>query len=181
MMIFNRVLGLLLGVALAAAGALLLVELALALSGQSPAIVPLSQWDGTLRGLNWGDDTLVATLVAAAVVGALLLAAELWPRRPALLPLSERRPGRAAAIQRRGLQDHLRRVALEDPDVVGARARAGRRKAKVDARMAASADSRQVRERLKDAVNRAVEAIGFTGRFRASISVSRAEQRPRTR
>lgn len=85
-----------------------------------------------LHGLTWNEPQVLVVGIAAAVLGALLLAAALLPGRARVLPLTGSRPdGIDAGIRRRDLRALLRNGAAEVDGVISARIRLRRDKALV--------------------------------------------------
>jgi uncharacterized protein DUF6286 len=177
--VFNRVLGLLLGLTLAATGAITCVEILLGLIGRPPWLIPRSLWDSALRELTWTTPTFITVLVVLTVVGLLLVVLQLIPRRPAALPLQPTGANRTAEIDRRGLQERLRQVAISDPDVLGARVRAQRRRVKIDAAVPPDADAGAVRGRLGAAMEESLQRLGLAVPYRSAVQVRRARERVR--
>ncbi len=81
MRVFNRLLVLVLGVALAVAGVLVVVEAIWAWAGSGPVGAFVGQWIATFRTTPWSAPIVIAISVAVAVVGLVLLLAELRPQR----------------------------------------------------------------------------------------------------
>ncbi|MDP8958253.1 MAG: hypothetical protein M3N51_03425, partial [Actinomycetota bacterium] len=82
MTVVNRLLGLILGLALAWAGLLILIEAARAALGESPWLVDVRAWDQALGDLTWNDQVLLLVLAGMVLLGLILLIMELKPRRP---------------------------------------------------------------------------------------------------
>ncbi len=179
MRLVNRVLALLLGLALAAGGVIVLVEAALRPLGRAPWLVPRTSWDQQLRSAGWDEPWLVAGLVIALCAGLLLLAAALWPRRPDVLALRESAPDRTAALDRRGLQRHLRQVATGDDEVVGATIRVRRRRVKVRADVPPDVDAGSVRTRLRERLTSAIDRLELQSSYRTSVDTRRVKERVR--
>ena len=80
---FNRILSLLLGLALIAGGLLVVVEVVTAFVRDTPWPIRVDQWAATLRQQTFADTIPRIVFLAAAAVGLLLLVAEArpWPKR----------------------------------------------------------------------------------------------------
>jgi hypothetical protein len=176
---FNRVLGLLLGLALAAAGVIAAAELVLGLTGQPPWLIARSDWDTGLSRLVWTSPTLIAVLIGLTLVGLILLVLQLLPRVPVALPLQPTGANRSAEIDRRGLQERLRQVAIADPDVLGARVRARRRRVKVAVNVPPDVDGGEVRNRLRSELDDSLGELGLAVRYRPVVALRRARERVR--
>lgn len=173
----NRLLALVVALALAAAGAIAVVEITAGLLGRPPVLVRRTDLATELAQLRWDDPRVVAAAAAMVLVGLLLLAVELIPRRPAQLPLQDR-PGRSAAIDRRGLQERLRHVALGDRDVVAATVRV-RRRARLRVSVPGGTDRRDARARVRERVTAAIGQLGLRRRLPVTVAVVTARERTR--
>jgi hypothetical protein len=173
--VINRMLGLVLGLALLVAGVVTVVEVVAARLGRPPWVVPTSAWDQTLGALRWD----VTVLVAMLVIGLVLLLLELWPRQPQVLPLQPASPDRTAAVDRRGLQEHLRQIVAEDPSVTTVRVQAGKRKVAVQAEVPPSEDVATVRQRLESRLTEALDRLDLQRPVRPTVQLDRGEERVR--
>lgn len=179
MTVVNRMLALVLGLALLVAGVVTVVEVVAARLGRPPWVVPTSAWDQTLGALRWDDSRVVTVLVAMLVIGLLLLLLELWPRQPQVLPLQPASPDRTAAVDRRGLQEHLRQIVAEDPSVTTVRVQAGKRKVAVQAEVPPSEDVATVRQRLESRLTEALDRLDLQRPVRPTVQLDRGEERVR--
>lgn len=173
MRLVNRLLGLLLGLGLAALGGLILIESIAFLLGNPPWLVPLQQWAAVVDDLTWDDRGMVIALVVMLVVGALLLVAELAPRTPSSLELDGSTPQRAVSIDRRGLERRLRTAALRHPHVDDAHVKVRQRRIQVRAGVPWDSETSQVRAEVASALDETVQAIGLQQRPRTSVRVDR--------
>lgn len=176
MALLNRLLGLLLGLALAFAGGLLAAEAVVAALGRPPLLIDRQGAASTLEGLGWNDSLATAVLVGLVVVGALLLIAQLVPRTPDALPLRSDR-SRTAEVDRKALGARLSTIALADGEVIGAKTRVGRRRAKVRAKAQPGAEVKQVRKRVIQAEHEAVAALELANGFTTKVKVGRVRER----
>jgi hypothetical protein len=80
---FNRILSLLLGLALITGGLLVVVEVVTAFVRDTPWPIRVDQWAATLRQQTFADTIPRIVFLATAAVGLLLLVAEArpWPKR----------------------------------------------------------------------------------------------------
>ena len=127
----NRLLTLLLSVALIGFGVVLAVEVIGALFGSHPLLV---DWRGAYRAgrTDRWDSAIVRVLACAvAVVGLLLLLAQLKPRRISRLTVSSGDPNTDAALTRAGVRSALRRAAEDVDGISTAKVKLARRRAKV--------------------------------------------------
>jgi hypothetical protein len=90
---FNRVLSLLLGLALIAGGLLMVVEVVTAFVGDTPWPIRVDRWAATLRQQTFADTLPRVVFLAAAAVGLVLLVAEArpWPKRSLALTSDDQR------------------------------------------------------------------------------------------
>ncbi|HEX4538650.1 MAG TPA: hypothetical protein VH112_00255 [Acidimicrobiales bacterium] len=82
----NRLLSLLLGLALAVAGVFVMIEVILAAAGESFVVLPARRWLGWLKATPWSAASVMAILSAMTLVGLILLVAELRPWRSRRMP-----------------------------------------------------------------------------------------------
>jgi hypothetical protein len=90
---FNRVLSLLLGLALIAGGLLMVVEVVSTFVRDTPWPIRVDQWAATLRQQAFADTLSRVVFLAAAAVGLVLLVAEArpWPKRGLALATDDQR------------------------------------------------------------------------------------------
>jgi hypothetical protein len=117
---FNRMLSLLLGLALLAGGLLVAAEVAAALLDRGELVIPARRWADALRATTFADARVVFAVVAA--VGLVLFVAEArrWPKQR--VPLADDQQ-RSWWLLRRSLEQHLGRAVTTGTGATGARAR----------------------------------------------------------
>lgn len=128
---FNRLLTLLLSVALIAFGVVLAVEVVGALFGSHPLLI---DWRGAYRAGRsdrWDSAFVRVLACAVAAVGLLLLLAQLKPRRISRLTVSSDDPHTDAALTRDGVRSSLRKAAEDVDGISAAKVKISRRSAKV--------------------------------------------------
>lgn len=179
MRIINRLLGMLLGLALLAGGLLAVVETVLAFTQRPPWLVPYDQWTPVLADLTWDDRTLMAVAALLVLGGLLLVVLQLWPGRPIALRLVEDAPNRLAAMDSRGLQDLLRRSAVEDGDVIDADVRLSRRSARVSGRVPQDAKPRAVQARTRARLRERVGELNLKRPLKVKVRMERSKARVR--
>lgn len=180
MRLTNRLTVLALGVGLVAVGVIAGAEVVLTWIGRGPWIIARDHWDRSLARLEWDNTSLTRVSAVLVVGGALLCIVQLWPRRPTSFPLTEPNDLRRASIERRSLEERLQAVVLEDDEILGARVRAGRRRARVRVGVPVGSPQRAVKERLAPRVQGAMTAIGVARRLRPAVTV-REDRRRRVR
>lgn len=179
MEVTNRIVGLLLGLAVLAAGVLTLVETVLAMINRPGWLIDRDRWEQIAADLRWDDPALILIATIVALVALALALLQLWPARPRFLPLNPHAEGRRDAIDGRGLQTLLRRAAAEDQDVVSADVTVRRRKAKVTVRSPADADVNSVRDRVAKQIGARIEALQLQQPMSPRVRVQRSRERVR--
>jgi hypothetical protein len=81
MRVFNRLFLLVVGVALALAGVLVVIEAVSAWAGSGFVGAPVGQWLSTFKATPWSAPIVIAISAAVAVAGFILLLAEVRPQR----------------------------------------------------------------------------------------------------
>ncbi|MBA3524197.1 MAG: hypothetical protein H0T85_06530, partial [Geodermatophilaceae bacterium] len=110
----DRILAVLFGLAGLVGGVLIVVEIAYrGLGNTGYLLVPWNSLSGYLREKSWSAVAVITTGVVLAVLGLLLVLAELKPRRPGLLVLASVHPDVTAALPRRAVSRVIS-TALED-------------------------------------------------------------------
>lgn len=175
----NRLLGLLVGLTLLGAGLLLVVETALSFLQRPSWLVPLDRWATELSGLAWQDRTLMVVAALCVVAGVGLVTLQMWPARPAALRLIEQRVNRLAALDGRGLEELLRRAAVDDSDVLGAAVRVSRRTARVKGSVPQDASLSAVRSRTRERVQAAVRELRLERPLKVVVRMRRSKVRVR--
>jgi hypothetical protein len=105
----NRLLSLLLAMALISGGLLVAAEAAAALVGQPPLLVPAAQWAADLRGRSFANQDMQLVLSGVAVVGLMLFVAEVWPWPKRLVALGQDEHG-FWWLHRRSAEKQVRRI-----------------------------------------------------------------------
>ncbi len=168
----NRVLSVLLALALFLGGLLVAVECVLAALGRPSWVIPRQQWESALTSATW-DETLVRLIaVGAVVVGLLLLVAALRRGAPGTLALPTTTDGVDVRAQRRGVERSVASAARRTDGVTDAHAKASRRRVTVRA-----ATSLRNPGDTQSAVQRAADAriaeLGLDGQLRSKVSLDR--------
>jgi len=173
--VVNRLLAVVLGVALAGAGVVLIAETVAAAFERSPVFIDRDRITREMDGLGWGDPVVLAVLLSLLLLGAILLLIQMLPRHPETLPLRSYRD-RNAAIDRRALTSRIGKVALADPEVASARVAVTGNGARVRARAIPGAEVGSVRQRLRQKVEEALDRYQVSPRPPARVTVSRSRE-----
>lgn len=174
---FLRILALLLGLALAAAGVLIVLEVVVAWirPAQDGLVVPWQSWRAALAEQTWADRPVLIVAICAAVVGLLLgLVALLAGRRQIGLdsPAPAVTMSTTPSVVARLVGRHVRAA----DDIAAATVTASSRKITVRASGTAGASP----EALRDVVHERVDTLldGVPLRHRPRVSVSARIEKP---
>lgn len=180
MALLNRILSVLLALALLLGGLLAAVEIILALLGRPSWLLPHEQWSTWLAEQTWDTAPVRAGLAALVLLGLLLLWPALRRGRPSTLSLPPRPHGTPAGVNvsasRRGIETSLATAARRTSGVSAARAQVSRRRATVRARTATRSPG-NVQTELTDAVTGTLTDLGLTQVLRPRVTISTKEAR----
>ena len=84
MTVINRLLTLVLGAVILAGGLLVMLEAIWAWTGSGFVWIPEQRWLRAFKTTEWSDNLVIAISIGVAVVGLVLLLAQLRPQRPRL-------------------------------------------------------------------------------------------------
>jgi len=131
----NRVLAVMVALALLVLSVLVLVEIVwiLALGGTQPVVLPYPPVTDYLAELTWNSAPARAILIGLVIVGLLLIAAEFRRSKPGLLTLASSSAPVTAGVERRTLQKAAAAAATDVDGISTARARVSRRQVNVSA------------------------------------------------
>lgn len=177
MRVFVRILSLLLGLALAAAGALLALEVGWtwARPVDGPLLVPWPAWRDRLAGLTWQDTEVRITAWVVAGVGLVLLLVALTARRKDI-ELLDPTPGVIVRTSPRSLARIVGTRVRAEENVSGASVTATARKVRVRASSGLESEE-QLRPRLQEVVRTTLEDLPLTRRPRISVVVDSPRDR----
>lgn len=168
----DRILTLILSLALFAFGCLVVAEVVQsALGNPEPLLLPYPAVAEFFGANTWTSGWVVAGAVVVGLLGLLLFLSEVRRRRPALLAMRTTDPGVVAAISRKSITRALDSAVRGAPGIERSTVRPGRRKIRIRAaaRSGAPADVReQVTRRAEDALN----GLALQGEPTLSVSVS---------
>jgi len=141
--LFNRIVALVLGLALAAAGVVVIIEAVSTWTSSGFLVVPGTSWLKSFETTPWSAPIVIAISSGVAVVGILLLVFEVRPERKRVVPYQTDTAGEWQ-LMRRSTETHLqRRLTAQVPtSPIKARLKPGRKwSLAVKARSAASTRS----------------------------------------
>lgn len=179
MPLVNRLLALVLGLALAVAGVIAIIEVSLLLGAHQPWLVDRTAWHESLEQLRWSDRPMTLGLTIALACGLALAFLQLVPRQPARLALDDAAEDRSTSVSRRGLQDRLREVVSGDPEVVEARVKVSRSRAAVRASVHRSTEPADVRRRLSESLYGSLDELALSHRLRVQVQLDESKARVR--
>lgn len=107
MVIVNRLLALVVGAAVAAGGLLVIIEAIWAWTGSGFVWIPGQEWLTSFKTTTWSDNLPIAISIGVAVIGFILVLAELRPRRPRVAPFESDRD--TWLLLRRSTEGYLNR------------------------------------------------------------------------
>jgi Family of unknown function (DUF6286) len=166
-----------LGLALAAAGLLLAIEVGAAWvrpADGSGLLVPWPRWRTTVEGLTWADNPVPAVAVAVAVTGLLLLLLGLLARR-ADVELEPPSPEITVTTSPRVLARMVGRRVRAAEDVASAAVTASRRRVAVTAQGWTEPDP-QLRTSVEARVNELLDELPLRHRPRVAVRVAERGQ-----
>jgi hypothetical protein len=115
MRVFNRLLVLALGVAIAAAGVLVILEAIWTWTNSGFVWIPGREWLNSFKTTPWSAPIVIAVSIAVAAAGFVLVVAEVRPQRKRHAPFSTDDQGNWLLL-RRSTEAHLqRRLAAQVP------------------------------------------------------------------
>lgn len=139
----DRVLALVLGLALFALGCLVVAEVGYAALGNSgPLLLPYPDVADFLRRTPWTSGWIVAGAAVLAVLGLVLFGSEVRRRRPGLLAMRSDDPNVVAAVSRKSVVRAMQTAVNDAAGIERSTVRVGARKIRVraSARSGAPAD-----------------------------------------
>jgi uncharacterized protein DUF6286 len=168
----NRILGVILALALIVGAALVIVEVIAVLVGAQPVLV---DWQAALdwaRRTRWDATGVKTAGVVLLVVGLALTLFEVWPSRARRLPIDSGDPSLEVAVTRRGLAQDLK-VAVGEVDGVTPRrieVRPGRVRVWATAR-GSGEERRALREAVMESVGTHLDQLRLRRRPRLAVTV----------
>ena len=155
MRLVNRPLAFILAAALAVAAIIVIIEVVAFAVHHGPLLLHWTTWYRWADRTRWNQLVIQVWSAILIVIGAVILALELKPRRATRLPLRSRHEATDAAVTRGGLANALRAAATGVDGVSAATATVRRRRARVSA--TAAARGRTASEALRQPVTQALQ------------------------
>ncbi|MEV4467647.1 DUF6286 domain-containing protein [Micromonospora echinofusca] len=178
MRVLNRLLALLLAVAVVFAATVGVIEVIAQRAHHHPVLL---DWPGVhhwAARTSWGAAPVLLLSIGLVIIGLLLLIAQLKPRRRTRLPIAAANPATDAAITRGGLAHNLRRTVTGIDGVGHAHVTVRRHHARVSAttRNATDSDRDKLRTTLTDAAQRQIAALHLNHPPTLSVRVTTRER-----
>ena len=172
MRLVNRLLAALLSLALIVAGVLVVVEVVAQRLGRNPAIVDWQQLHDWAKRTPWQQGSVRVACIVLAILGLLLLVAELKRSRPSRLAV--RSDATDAAYTRRGVAATIRSAVSEVDGINSASVSVSRRKVKVAATTAGLQPftAETLREPTTEAARQRLDALELQAPPALSVQVS---------
>lgn len=170
----NRLLAGLVALALVALAVVTGVEVVRWALGSEPWVVPWRDWGATLADLRADDTGLLVVSAGALVVGLLLLAFELWRRRPDDLDTQPLLEGVPTVATRSGVASAATSAARGVSGVIGASAGVRRQRLRVEVRTRLRGESGPLSEQVRAAVVQSLSDLEVVRRPRITVAVKEA-------
>jgi hypothetical protein len=154
MRLVNRPLAVILAAALAVAAIIVIIEVIAFAVHHGPVVLHWTTWYRWAGKTRWDQLVIRVWSAVLIVIGAVILAVELKPRRVTRLPLRSAHDATDAAVTRRGLAGTLRAAATGVDGISSAAVRVRRRRARVTA--VSAARGRPAADALKEPVTQAL-------------------------
>lgn len=173
----NRVLAAIFGLALAAAGVLVVWEAVAIVLEPSSRRIPYESWIASQEAFRWNSPEVLWIGAGLAALGLILVALQLVPRKPSALGAALGENGVQVDVDRSGLEGALTRAATGVEGVTGARTRTRRKKVSTRFDIPGGGD-RATTEAVAGALRRGLERFRVKPSPRVAVH-SRARGRAR--
>ncbi len=169
--LINRLLAILLSLAVVAGSVLLIVEVARWALGMTQWVLPYRDWWRAATDLLAGDDRLLTLAAFVAALGLLLLLFELVPRRPTDLATAPLADGVMTVTTRGGVRSAAVSAARSVSGVRSASASVRRRTVGVTAHTRARGVAPGLRRLVREAVEESLTGLELQSRPKVRVSV----------
>ncbi len=170
----DRLLGLIIGLALAVAAVLTGIEVMELVLGNPPAIIPRHTWDRQLRLQHWNSSGMEVTSGVLLGVGVVLILLQLVRRRPVRLALRSL-PGQRTWLTRQGLARRLAHDVGRVDNVRSAKVKVGRRRVRARVVLAAGTDRSTGSRAVRQASLATLGALGVVRDMNVKVKASAAK------
>jgi hypothetical protein len=165
----NRLLALVLGIAVAGVAVVTGIEIVALASGSSAVLIPRHSWDHGLHRLRWASAGAGVASGIVATVGVVLLLVQIIPRRPVRLPLRSL-AGERVFLSRRGLARRLSLDVADLDEVSAVKVRVTARAVRATAALAAGIDRKAGADAVRQTLQATLDHVAPTHRFRVRVS-----------
>jgi hypothetical protein len=173
MRVANRPLAFILAAALLACSVVIIGEVIGSAVHHSPLLVHWTTWSGWARSTRWDAFAVRFWAAVLMIIGLVLVALEVKPRRVTRLPLAGIGQATGATVSRRGLARMLREEATGVDGITGATVQVRRRRARVTAasRARGQAAASAMTEPLTQALGARLDGLGMRHAPRLTVRV----------
>ncbi len=171
----NRIVSALLALALAVAGALVVIEIVLAALDRAHWIIPHEDWARSARETVFSDRSARVLFAVLAAAGIALLLLELVRRRPPALAMETGEEGVTADLDRKGVERWLATRLSDVEGAAGTKAKVDRRSVEVRA-STPQRDAAEVQERLEVAAQEQLDELNLATPLTARAKVTSRRQ-----
>lgn len=178
MRVFDRVVAVIVGLALLGLGVLITAEVIWSegMGRSGHLVLPYESSSRYLHQHVWSSTPIRAITAGVAAVGLILLLLELKRRRPGVLTMAGSTAGVMTGISRRSLGRALTRVATSVPGIAEAKARVSRRRASIRARTRLR-DPGDLEQQLGRELAESLDSLQLTRPPRLRVRLSHREDR----
>ncbi|NUR70365.1 MAG: alkaline shock response membrane anchor protein AmaP [Hamadaea sp.] len=170
----NRLLAVIVALALIALSVVVIVEVIAAAVGARPVLIDWPDALAWARRTRWDDSALKVTGLLLALGGLGLLVFEFWPSRVRRLPVSSTDPNLDVAVTRRGLAQDMTAATEEVDGVTPTRVKVGRNRIRVLATARdAAPDAAGLTEEVAASAGTHLDRLRLARRPRLSVNVAR--------
>jgi len=173
----NRVLAVVVTIALLFAAVVFAIELIASRAGAGPVVVDWHSAYSWLATRTWADTSVRITIALCTLAGLALLVAQLLRRRPDRLRVAGGEAATDAAITRRSLVRSVQQAVGDIDGISRARVRLRGNRITVDARRRAEVVEDVDREAVADTTRRAVDELRLRRPPRVSVTLATAKER----
>jgi hypothetical protein len=172
MRLANRILAVVAALALAAGGLLLAAEIVWGRLGQQPLVIPYDAWYANAQENRWDAAGPRSLFLILAFAGVVILGLQLVKARPRSVPLKDGQT--RAGLSRRTLEQALVRAAGAEDGVAQAKAKVGRRRARVVA--VTRRTQGDLRPRVEETTRGRLQAFGVDDALEVAVEIDKERQ-----
>lgn len=173
----NRLLAMILALALVAAAVVVGIESVARYTGNEAVLLPLETWSTTLEQTSWDTDAWLVAAVAAVALGVITMIAQILPRRRRTVARKDDSQTRTVTYSRSGVADRLRDVAIDQPGVLDADVKVGGRKVRIEASTPTGARPDEPAASVRRAVSDELDSLDLARRPKVKVHVGNARDR----